>query len=96
MSTLEFAILVPFAIFAIFLIVRQSIHSNRKYPFSERTARSILCLSAWLRCVGVAHDAAILRYRVARRTPIMRLDSTDEREHQEYVRREQGVEEGKQ
>ena len=86
MNTIEFAILVPFAIFAVFLLVRQSIHSNRKCPFSERTARAILRLSAWLHCVGVAHDAAILRYRVARRAPMIRLDSTDEREYLERVK----------
>ena len=85
---IEFALIASATIFVVVLLIRSFIHSNRKHPFSERTARAVLRLSAWLHCVGVAHDAAILRYRVARRTPMRRLDSTDEREYLERVKQE--------
>ena len=91
MNTLEFALLVPFVVLALFLIVRQFIYSNRKSPFSERLARFLLQLSAWLRCTGVACDAAILRYRCERRVPVPGLDSTAEREYHEHVAQERVV-----
>ena len=83
-NLIQFAVLVPFVIIAIYLLVRSTIHSNRKSPFSERMAHTILRLSSWLRCVGVSYDAAILRYRCECRVPVLGLDSTAEREHQEY------------
>ena len=84
MNLIEFADLVPFTLFAAYLLVRSTVRSNRKSPFSERLARTILRLSSWLRCVGVSYDAAILRYRCECRVPVIGLDSTAEREHQEY------------